>query len=362
MIPRFYRSVKFTGRPDLAKVSEVNAIQFPRTSRELNSEDLPAPIARPAPRAFASSTSQPTPSSSTPFEGKRGLFSDFQSHFERLRTVWDPYPPVDLVRHPVKILVGIDNSPFTEGLLKLALLWAEKYHASFVAMHILDRPGGATEKEKIRHTLKEWLGDEPEAPLSQALVRRVEVLDFQAPAPGLIGFAHQEHASLLVVGTHQREGKEKFLLGSVAEQVLKEALCPVLVVPPFFPKTVPHRILVPHDGTHFSDLALAQALILCHDFEAELWVIHGEGGAHTMSPDRIPFLQRMSGLNWQRVHHEALSRPGEGPEAVFSFAQSEGIDLIVMATHRSDSSASFEPSFTAGVVRKTACPVLVVHP
>ena len=55
---------------------------------------------------------------------------------------------------------------------------------------------------------------------------REEVIGPGEPALTLMRFSHQENASLLVVGTHQREGKDKFLLGSVAEKVLQEAFSP----------------------------------------------------------------------------------------------------------------------------------------
>jgi nucleotide-binding universal stress UspA family protein len=72
---------------------------------------------------------------------------------------------------------------------------------------------------------------------------------------------------------------------------------------------------------------------------------------------------KMSALNWKEIHHETLSRPGEGPETVLEFAQAQNVDLIVVATHRRDEcSQSFEQSFTTTLVQKTPCPVLVVHP
>jgi nucleotide-binding universal stress UspA family protein len=39
-------------------------------------------------------------------------------------------------------------------------------------------------------------------------------------------------ADLIVLGTHKRTGVEKLVLGSVAERVLKEAQCPVLIAVP----------------------------------------------------------------------------------------------------------------------------------
>lgn len=56
------------------------------------------------------------------------------------------------------------------------------------------------------------------------------VLDM--PAFGVTRLASQLEADLVVVGSHGRHGVARWLLGSVAEAVVRQATCPVLVVPP----------------------------------------------------------------------------------------------------------------------------------
>jgi nucleotide-binding universal stress UspA family protein len=48
----------------------------------------------------------------------------------------------------------------------------------------------------------------------------------------IIRAAADEHADLIVMGTQGRSGLERFLMGSVAERVLRVAPCPVLTVRP----------------------------------------------------------------------------------------------------------------------------------
>ena len=45
---------------------------------------------------------------------------------------------------------------------------------------------------------------------------------------GIIEYALDEKADLMVIGTHGTKGLEKILLGSVAERLVKKAHCPVL--------------------------------------------------------------------------------------------------------------------------------------
>ena len=50
------------------------------------------------------------------------------------------------------------------------------------------------------------------------------------PAEEIIGFAEKNDIDLIVMGTHGRTGIKKFLLGSVAEKVVRHATKSVLVV------------------------------------------------------------------------------------------------------------------------------------
>jgi nucleotide-binding universal stress UspA family protein len=52
------------------------------------------------------------------------------------------------------------------------------------------------------------------------------------PEGYLFQMASQKHVDLIVVGTHQRHGLGRVLLGSVSRAVLHHATVPVVVVPP----------------------------------------------------------------------------------------------------------------------------------
>jgi nucleotide-binding universal stress UspA family protein len=53
-----------------------------------------------------------------------------------------------------------------------------------------------------------------------------------APARAILQTAADIDADLVVVGTHKRTGIQKLMLGSVGEQVLRDAHCPVLIAVP----------------------------------------------------------------------------------------------------------------------------------
>jgi universal stress protein A len=55
------------------------------------------------------------------------------------------------------------------------------------------------------------------------------------PAEMILRVAEEVHADLIVMGTHGRTGLSRLLMGSVAEQVVRRAPCPVLTMKAPFP-------------------------------------------------------------------------------------------------------------------------------
>jgi nucleotide-binding universal stress UspA family protein len=51
------------------------------------------------------------------------------------------------------------------------------------------------------------------------------------PAAAIMSWAAAKQAQIIIIGTHGRHGVTRFFMGSVAERVLREAPCAVLVVP-----------------------------------------------------------------------------------------------------------------------------------
>ena len=52
------------------------------------------------------------------------------------------------------------------------------------------------------------------------------------PADEILAAAREWEADAIVIGTHGRSGMSRLVLGSTAESVVRQALCPVLVVKP----------------------------------------------------------------------------------------------------------------------------------
>lgn len=63
-------------------------------------------------------------------------------------------------------------------------------------------------------------------------IRVISHVMFDVPALAITSLAQALEADMIVVGTHGRRGLARWLLGSVAEAILRNATCPVFVVPP----------------------------------------------------------------------------------------------------------------------------------
>ena len=61
-----------------------------------------------------------------------------------------------------------------------------------------------------------------------------------SPAQEIVEYAREIHADVVVIGTHGRSGVSRLLMGSVAENVVRNAPCPVLVVRPH-----EHEFIIP---------------------------------------------------------------------------------------------------------------------
>jgi nucleotide-binding universal stress UspA family protein len=56
------------------------------------------------------------------------------------------------------------------------------------------------------------------------------VMTSNRPAASILQYAEDAHVDLIVLGTHGRHGFSEFFMGSVAQQVVRRAHCPVLTL------------------------------------------------------------------------------------------------------------------------------------
>ncbi len=142
------------------------------------------------------------------------------------------------------ILYATDFSAQSETAFPLAVALARDYGARLFIAHVrpvatvaytvgnmaLIEPEGSA--EEVRERLKQFDPKDPRI--------AVEYLVAEGdPATELLDMARKSGCDLIVIGTHGRTGFSRLLAGSVAEQVLRHAPCPVLTVRTPIPATTP---------------------------------------------------------------------------------------------------------------------------
>src|SRR5271157_239119 len=140
---------------------------------------------------------------------------------------------------PKKILFATDFSPASEAALPHAISLASHYGSNLYFAHVIalgypDFPPPEESATKLQQT-REFTERELERMLGAARQKGISC----QPLIGegtiwnvLSEMIHKSGIDLVVVGTHGRRGLKKLRLGSVAEEVLRRAPCPVLTVGP----------------------------------------------------------------------------------------------------------------------------------
>lgn len=125
------------------------------------------------------------------------------------------------------LLWAIDEAARRGATLEVVHTWSVPYLVSLVELGTtIDDPSWF---EKVAtETLDRLLNGALDQTESRPTIERVVVQ--QDPAPALIETARG--ADLLVVGTRGRGGFKGLMLGSVSQQVVQHAPCPVVVIPP----------------------------------------------------------------------------------------------------------------------------------
>jgi nucleotide-binding universal stress UspA family protein len=135
------------------------------------------------------------------------------------------------------VVIATDGSASAKRGVQTALDLAERFDATVHALYVIDADDIESSPDDIRDELEEALveaGDEAlEFVESQAGDSNGEVVTEvreSHPAPEIVDYADEVEADLIAMGTRGRHGDHAFLLGSVAENVVRRSPVPVLTV------------------------------------------------------------------------------------------------------------------------------------
>jgi nucleotide-binding universal stress UspA family protein len=297
------------------------------------------------------------------------------------------------------ILVATDFSKPSRRALCDALVMASDNNAQLTLIHVLqpDRKYGALEnppeldldrraaEEQLRALVDEF---GPEHKIDAALVKHGPV------AEQVAAVIEETGVDLLVIGTRGRGGLQKLALGSVAEELLRVASCPVMTIGPKADiATVTngpgfHRILFATDFGKGSVKALPLALALARAQQAKLILLHMISPMPATSASLSAYAPAGAAADEVREWEESSRKrsvkqlrdclPEETgleqevefvvgtdflPEGILIASAKFKVDLIVMGANRTASAkaaAHIPWSAVHEVVRDAPCPVLTV--
>ena len=130
-----------------------------------------------------------------------------------------------------KILYPTDFSSYSNQAYFHAIALAEVHRASLTVLFVYTpdsiTPGEPPDEDAARRYWRNQL--EQIRPVDPGIRVRHVFLEGD-PATEIVRYGRDAGADLIVMGTHGRTGVERLLMGSVAERVLRDAACSVLVV------------------------------------------------------------------------------------------------------------------------------------
>jgi len=132
------------------------------------------------------------------------------------------------------ILIATDGSDSVSRAVAVALDLADKFDATVHAMSVVDTNEVDSSPEAVRTELRDALSEQAAEALStitESTDRSVQTAVREGrPATEICNYAREIDADVVATGTRGRHGENRFLIGSVAERVVRTSPVPVLTV------------------------------------------------------------------------------------------------------------------------------------
>ncbi len=277
-----------------------------------------------------------------------------------------------------KILLATDFSPAAGIAASYAIALARRFSSTLELTTVIDlsvvAPAGDVLVEPaldaIRRSGQEGL-QQLAAAISGVKVnyRAIEGL---LTAPLILEAAKESKSDLIVMGTTAKHGLEKFVLGSTAEKVIRQAACPVLTVGPHVPKAADaplafQRIIYTTDFAPHAAKAASYALFFAQDSGANLYLCHVideeersmPGASDTASIASLKKLIPESAYDW--CNPECVVEHGKAAEVILELSNRVKADLIVLGARNLSFWLNYVATgLTPALLAKAKCPVLTV--
>jgi nucleotide-binding universal stress UspA family protein len=294
-----------------------------------------------------------------------------------------------------KILFPTDFSRCSRQAFAHALFLAEQHEATLQLFHAVilheddpvDPERHFPESKELLETMFEIADSQLAALVELHEEHPVTLQEFRtrglSPAGLILEHAREHDVDLIVMGTHGRRGASRFLLGSVATQIVRVSPVPVLTLRELDdgrPLEALDRILVPIDFSSHSRVALRHATELARTYGASLQLLHvvqQPNFPYFYAPvPAMPPIEQLQSLHERgrealqklvaeagdaSLRHRLEIFDGHPASEIVTFAEENGSDLIVTASHGlTGLDRLLLGSTSEQVVRTSSVPVLLV--
>jgi nucleotide-binding universal stress UspA family protein len=137
-----------------------------------------------------------------------------------------------------RIVVPLDGSPLAEQALPHAMAQAAQFGADLILLKVMaplpevvfSAPAAVLSAEKMSAQLaRDYLEEVAAGIREQGIAAEIATVEGE-PYVEIIRYAEEQGASMIVVSTRGHSGFSRWLLGSVADRVVRGATVPVLLV------------------------------------------------------------------------------------------------------------------------------------
>jgi nucleotide-binding universal stress UspA family protein len=281
-----------------------------------------------------------------------------------------------------RILFPTDGSDCAEHARRHALYLADHFDADLHVIRVEERDVELADVVEVDEN--DLLADlhgmiRGESPLAESRVRE-RTIAYPSAAGGILTYGVEHDVDLVVLGTHGKRGVRRLMLGSVAEEVVRKATCPVVTVGrgAMSPEDMDGgTMLVPVDLSEHQDRLLAHVRELAPIYDMDVTVFHvlemagvpDAYGVYSSLPDpgklgdrvRTSIDEEVESLRTSGIDVTVAVKSGHPADQILTYADEIEASFIAIATHgRTGLERMLMGSVAEKVIRRAPCPVCTV--
>lgn len=291
------------------------------------------------------------------------------------------------------IIVPLDGSSQAEAVLPFLDAFAPRLDARLTLLHVAEGPDEAAENARSQE-LQRVITEQSERAASYLRLTedRLRSQGYDVghvvmqgdPSDTIVRYAREQDADLIAIATHGRSGVQRWIYGSVTEEVLALSQIPVLlvrsgghfIVPP---KSI-ERVLLPLDGSELAAAAMPLAKTLASRLNIPITLVRAVNIPtlayydNGVAPTGYGYAELLEGLEEEAREYlsgvaqslrddgltvQTVTSVGYASTIIISQAKQVAGTLVVMGTHGRSGLGTLLGSVTRQVLRSDAATITV---